>query len=80
MSPIASFDQVVAYGAARRVFANGEFDKSDEDRAAVIEEFFPEVSGKPDAVVDSTLTVSGKKPCLAAKLNSKAEKLRGSGA
>ena len=77
MSPIASFDQVVAYGVARRGFANGEFD---EDRAAVIEEFFPEVSGESDAGADSTLTVSGQKPGLAAKLNSKAEKLRDSGA
>ena len=53
---------------------------SDEDRAAVIEEFFPEVSGESDTGADSTLTVSGQKPGLAAKLNSKAEKLRGSGA
>ena len=76
----AGFDQAALEEAARRGFANGEFDESDEDRAAVIEEFFPEVSGEPDAGVDSPLTVSGQKPGLAAKLNLKAEKLRGTGA
>ena len=73
---LAGFDQAAFEDAARRGFANGAFDESDEDRAAVVEEFFPEVSANPDEGVDSTLTVVGQKPGLAAKLNLKAEKLR----
>ena len=76
----AGFDQAALEDAARRGFANGAFDESDEDRAAVIEEFFPEVSGDSGDGTDSTLAVIGQKPGLAAKLNLKAEKLRGSAA
>ena len=77
---LAGFDQAALEDAARRGFANGAFDESEEDRAAVIEEFFPEVSANPDEGVDSATTVIGQKPGLAAKLNLKAEKLRGSAA
>jgi hypothetical protein len=43
----------------------------------VIEEFFPEVSGDADDGSDSTVTTTGQKPGLGAKLNLKAEKLQG---
>ena len=73
---LAGFDQVALEEAARRGFANGAFDETDEDRAAVIEEFFPVASGDPAEGGDSVLPVIGQKPCLAAKLNLKAEKLQ----
>ena len=76
----AGFDQAALDEAARQGFANGAFDESEDDQRAVIEEFFPEVSGVADEGVESPATVIGQKPGLAAKLNLKAEKLQGSDA
>ena len=76
---LAGFDQAALEEAARRGFANGAFDESDEDRAAVVEEFFSEASGDPAAGGDSVVPIVGQKPCLAAKLNLKAKKLQGMG-
>ena len=73
---LAGFDQAALEDAARRGFANGAFDESEDDRRAVIEEFFPEVSANPDDGVDSPVAVIGQEPGLAAKLNLKAEKLQ----
>ena len=74
---LAGFDQVALEEAARRGFANGEFDESEEDRLAVIDEFYPEISGGHQAACDPTPSVNGQKPGLIAKLNLKAEKLQG---
>jgi hypothetical protein len=73
----AGFDQMALDEAARQGFANGAFEESEEDGAAVVEEFFPdEFDGEPPATHKS----SGIKPGLAAKLNQKAERLKGNGA
>ena len=71
------FDQVALDEAARQGFADGAFEESEEDGAAVVEEFYPdEFEGEPPANHKS----SGIKPGLAAKLNQKAERLKGNGA
>ena len=71
------FDQVALDEAARQGFADGAFEESEEDGAAVVEEFFPDESeGEPPASHKS----SGIKPGLAAKLNQKVERLKGNGA
>ena len=71
------FDQVALDEAARQGFADGAFEESEEDGAAVVEEFFPdEFDGEPPATHKS----SGIKPGLAAKLNQKADRLKGNGA
>ena len=72
---LAGFDQAALEDAARRGFANGEFEESEEDRRVVIEEFYPEMSGDPEDRDDSTMKATDKKPGLAAKLNSKATKV-----
>ena len=77
---LAGFDQAALDEAARQGFANGAFDESEDDRGAVIEEFFREVSGDAGDGVESPVTVIGQKPGLAAKLNLKAEKLQCRGA
>ena len=74
---LAGFDQTALEEAARRGFANGEFDESEEDGRTVIEEFYTPYSDEPEAGGDSTSTVIGQKPGLAAKLSLKAEKLQG---
>ena len=76
----AGFDQAALEEAARRGFANGAFDESDEDRAAVVEEFFTEAASDPGKDMEVTPPVIGLKPGLAAKLNLKAEKHRGNAA
>lgn len=71
------FDQVALDEAARQGFADGAFEESEEEGAAVVEEFYPdEIDGEPPASHKS----SGIKPGLAAKLNQKAERLKGNGA
>lgn len=74
---LSGFDQAALDEAARQGFANGAFDESEDDRRAVIEEFFPEVSGVADEGADSPVAVIEQKSGLAAKLNFKAEKLQG---
>ena len=51
-------------------FALGEFEESEEDGAAVVEEFYPVDGDAQD--VSSELHISGGKPLLADKLRQKA--------
>jgi len=44
----AGFDQAALDAAARSGFANGAFEDSPDERAAVAEEFYPESAGHPD--------------------------------
>jgi hypothetical protein len=72
----AGFDQVALDEAARQGFAEGAFEESEEDGAAVVEEFFPdEFDCGPSAYPVGT----GIKVGLADKLHHKAEKLNGAG-
>ena len=68
------FDQMALDEAARQGFAEGAFEESEEEGAAVVEEFFPEEfdNGSPGNT-PSTVT----KPGLADKLNQKAAQLNG---
>ncbi len=72
----SGFDQAALDEAAKQGFANGVFEESEEDRASVVEEFFPEVTGDGSADIPA---VTGVKAGLADKLNRKAEKLSGLG-
>ena len=45
----AGFDQVALDAAAHAGFGNGAFEESDEDAAAVVDEFFPAESGDEDS-------------------------------
>lgn len=45
----AGFDQAALDAAARLGFANGAFEDSPDERAAVAEEFYPESGDRPDA-------------------------------
>ena len=72
----AGFDQAALDEAARQGFAAGAFEESEEDGAAVVEEFFPD---EFDTGPSGYPTGSGIKPGLADKLNQKAEKLNGAG-
>lgn len=73
----SGFDQAALDEAARQGFAEGAFEESEEDGAAVVEEFFPDEfdTGSP---VNSVTT--GIKIGLADKLSHKVEKLNGAGA
>jgi len=73
----AGFDQMALDEAARLGFAAGAFEESEEDGAAVVEEFYPDES---EGESPPTHRSSGVKPGLAAKLNQKAERLKGNGA
>ena len=73
----AGFDQAALDDAARQGFADGAFEESEEEGAAVIEEFYPD---EFDSGVTGYPVGSGVKPGLADKLNQKAEKLNGAGA
>lgn len=90
----SGFDQVALDEAARRGFAAGAFEESEEDGAAVVEEFYPDefdtdadgAFGNADgggsvasASGDSPAT-NRPKPGLADKLNRKAELMNGHGA
>lgn len=72
----SGFDQAALDEAAKQGFANGVFEESEEDRASVVEEFFPEVTDDGSAGIPA---VTGVKVGLADKLNRKAEKLSGAG-
>lgn len=87
----AGFDQVALDEAARQGFAEGAFEDSEEDGAAVVEEFFPDVfDGAAAGNMEGGLAVSGVghsaqppngiKPGLADKLNQKAARINGHGA
>lgn len=72
----AGFDQAGLDEAARRGFANGAFEESEEEAAGVVEEFFPpdtgddDLAGKVDAAVK--LPAGTAAPTLAEKLEAKA--------
>ena len=87
----AGFDQAALDAAARQGFAEGAFEESEEDGAAVVEEFFPDEfdiatvgnleSGISNAGVGhSAQPPNGIKPGLADKLNQKAARINGHGA
>jgi hypothetical protein len=73
----AGFDQVALDEAAKQGFAEGAFEESEEDGAAVVEEFFPD---EIESGATGYSVGTGIKPGLADKLNQKAEKLNGAGA
>ena len=71
---VQGFDQVALDEAARQGFAEGAFEESEEEGAAVVEEFYPDEfdNGSPGKTVST-----GTKPGLADKLNQKAAQLNG---
>lgn len=69
---VLGFDQAALDEAAKQGFANGAFEESEEEGAAVVEEFYP------DELDQSSLGNSastGIKPGLADKLSQKAAQL-----
>ena len=71
---VLGFDQVALDQAARQGFAEGAFEESEEEGAAVVEEFY---SGDFDnGQLDKSVS-TGTKPGLADKLSQKAAKLNG---
>jgi len=87
----SGFDQVALDEAARQGFAAGAFEESEEDGAAVVEEFYPDefdgaVAGNfvggnaTGGVGHSVQPPNGIKPRLADKLNLKAARINGHGA
>lgn len=69
---VLGFDQVALDQAARQGFAEGAYEESEEEGAAVVEEFYPdEFEGGSPGKAAST----GIKPGLADKLNQKAAHL-----
>ena len=71
------FDQAALEEAARQGFASGAFEESEEEGAAVVEEFFPENSD--DGLTGAPIG-TGIKLGLAGKLNQKAAQLNGTAA
>ncbi|NML87424.1 hydrolase or metal-binding protein [Polaromonas sp.] len=73
----SGFDQAALDGAARQGFADGAFEESEEEGAAVVEEFYPDEfdNGSPGKTAST-----GTKPGLADKLNQKAAQFNGSAA
>jgi hypothetical protein len=87
----SGFDQVALDEAARQGFAAGAFEESEEDGAAVVEEFYPDEFDCAAARNDEGGNASGQygnsaqppngiKPALADKLNRKADLMNGHGA
>lgn len=75
----AGFDQVALDEAARQGFAAGAFEESEEDGAAVVEEFYPDEFDTGDGAFGATSPANGLKPALADKLNQKAALINGHG-
>ncbi|CAK0406517.1 putative hydrolase/metal-binding protein [Burkholderia pseudomallei] len=73
----AGFDQAALDAAARLGFANGVFEDSPEERAAVVEEFYPEKADRSDAGDGG---ISGANWTLRDKLERKATLLGGAAA
>lgn len=71
---VLGFDQAALDEAARQGFAAGAFEESEEEGAAVVEEFYPDEFevGSPGKTAST-----GTKPGLADKLNQKAAQLNG---
>ncbi|WP_122755106.1 hydrolase or metal-binding protein [Pseudomonas viridiflava] len=67
------FDQNALDEAARRGFANGAFEDSEEDRGALIEEFFTAESTEPPASTPTLVTIN--KVGLAEKLETQHQSL-----
>ena len=70
----AGFNQMALEEAARQGFANGAFEESEEEGAAVIEEFYPD---EFDSGTKKNSASKETKPVLADKLNQKAAQLNG---
>jgi hypothetical protein len=69
----AGFDQVALDAAAKQGFSDGAFEESEEEGAAVVEEFYPdEFDAGPTGHVGNHSGGTGIKPGLADKLNQKA--------
>ncbi|WCM18712.1 phage capsid protein [Paraburkholderia bryophila] len=73
----AGFNQAALDAAARAGFANGAFEDSPDERAAVAEEFYPEDTARPDAEGGATTDAP---PTLRDKLEHKAVLLGGKAA
>lgn len=73
----AGFDQAALDAAARAGFANGAFEDSPDERAAVVEEFYPEKADRPDPGDGG---MSGANWTLRDKLERKATLLGGAAA
>lgn len=73
----AGFDQAALDAAARSGFANGAFEDSPDERAAVAEEFYPESAGHPDTGSGDD---TGQSATLRDKLERKAVLLGGKAA
>lgn len=84
----AGFDQAALDEAARQGFASGAFEESEEEGAAVVEEFFPdefdiaatgnyEGDDASDGAIRSAPPPNGMRPGLADKLNMKAARING---
>lgn len=72
---ILGFDQAALDEAARQGFASGAFEESEEEGAAVVEEFYPEES---DSGSQGKLAGNSVKVLLADKLHQKVSQLNGS--
>ena len=76
----SGFDQAALDEAARAGFAAGAFEESEEDGAAVVEEFFPdEIDNGFSSNQAGNPALTGTKPGLADKLNHKAALMNGNG-
>ena len=71
---VLGFDQVALDEAARQGFAEGAFEESEEEGAAVVEEFYPDEFDNGSAGKTGS---TGTKPGLADKLGQKAAQLNG---
>ena len=89
----AGFDQMALDAAAKQGFAAGAFEESEEEGAAVVEEFYSDEFDRSDGAFGNSpgtisvvrgsaganSTTHGIKPGLADKLNRKAELMNGQG-
>lgn len=75
----AGFDQTALDNAARQGFAAGAFEESEEEGAAVVEEFYHDEFDSGDGALGNAATTNKPKPGLADKLNEKAARMNGQG-
>lgn len=71
----SGFDQSALDEAARQGFAAGAFEESEEDGAAVVEEFYPDESDRMQSSPVANQVETGTKLGLADKLNRKAAQI-----
>lgn len=69
------FDQKALDRAAKQGFANGFFEDQEEDIAAVVDEFYPELQHQAALNGSGSLTKSGKSSNLSEKLEQRSRKL-----